>query len=84
MRFLRAEVGPGETAGALAARSVGGPAARMTLDAFRHGASDKNATTGVPPKEIVDAAETAEMPGPTICPWDDTSRDTNVAELCAP
>ena len=65
MRFLRAEVGPNETAGVLAARSIDGPATRMMLDAFRHtGASAKNATTWVPRQRRQRGPERVPAPGP--------------------
>mmetsp|Transcript_15419 Transcript_15419/g.31429 ORF Transcript_15419/g.31429 Transcript_15419/m.31429 type:complete len:1212 (+) Transcript_15419:102-3737(+) len=82
-RFHQAKVSPGETAGVLAAQSVGEPATQMTLNTFHYaGVSAKNVTLGVPRlKEIINVAKKPKTPGLTIYLQEEVSRDSETAKL---
>jgi len=67
-RYHGSKVAPGETAGVLAAQSVGEPATQMTLNTFHYaGVSAKNVTLGVPRlKEIINLAKNPKTPTLTV------------------
>ncbi|GMI08152.1 hypothetical protein TrLO_g5004, partial [Triparma laevis f. longispina] len=81
-RFHQAKVSPGETAGVLAAQSVGEPATQMTLNTFHYaGVSAKNVTLGVPRlKEIINVAKNPKTPGLTIYLQPEVSGDWDTAK----
>jgi DNA-directed RNA polymerase II subunit RPB1 len=81
-RFHGSKVSPGETAGVLAAQSVGEPATQMTLNTFHYaGVSAKNVTLGVPRlKEIINLAKNPKTPTLTIYLQKEVSLDEDTAK----
>jgi DNA-directed RNA polymerase II subunit RPB1 len=81
-RFHQAKVSPGETAGVLAAQSVGEPATQMTLNTFHYaGVSAKNVTLGVPRlKEIINLAKNPKTPTLTVYLQREVCEDPDTAK----
>lgn len=63
-KYLRAQIEPGSTVGAVAAQSIGEPGTQMTLKTFHFaGVASMNVTMGVPRiKEVINAVTDIHTP----------------------